>query len=175
MSYISILNHSSSSVCQNGQRRMCTESFEEGLSTILTFSGVWLRVCGRASVRELKRDCVGVCARRFVQRVLKFCEWLRGYGKHTIKHPVPEWNARGHYMHKDVCIKCVWGGRTVHTVWLCACLCLNMRVWVTASVHNISHTILLQYFYTSGRTVSCIIVSLNLETNPMFILLYCSS
>lgn len=87
---------------------MCKESFKEGLSTILTFSSVWLRVCGRASAREFKRDCVGVCARVDLYSVfVKFCEWLRGYGKHTIKHAVPESNARGHYMHKDVCIKCV--------------------------------------------------------------------
>lgn len=175
MSYISILNHSSS-VCQSGQRRMCKESFKEGLSTILTFSRVWMRVCGRAGVREFKRNCVGVCARRFVQRICKvlwMTAWVwKAYYK-TCSARL--WCACGHYMHKDVCIKCVWGGRTVHTVRLCACLCLNVRACVSASVHNISHTILLQYFYTSGRTVSCIIVSLNLgETPPPQCLSYCT-
>lgn len=168
MSYISILNHSSSPVCQNGQRRMCKESFKEGLSTILTFSRVWMRVCGCERVQEELRGCCVDLYSVFV----KFCEWVwKAYYK-TCSARL--WCACSHYMHKEVCIKCVWGGRTVHTVRLCACLCLNVRVCVSASVHNISHTILLQYFYTSGRTVSCIIVSLNLgkKNNVYLIVLF---
>ena len=50
--------------------------------------------------------------------------------------------------------------------------CASVRVSVY--VHIISLTILLQYFYTSGRTVSCIIVSLNLEkkSNVYLIVLF---
>ena len=71
MSYISILNHSSSFVCQNGQRRMCKESFKEGLS-ILTFSGVWaasVLMCECERAQEGLCGCL--CALRFVQRVCK--------------------------------------------------------------------------------------------------------
>lgn len=132
MSYISILNHSSSSVCQNGQRRMCIGEFQGRLVHNIDILVVCGCECERGAV------WVGVCVRVDLYSVfVKFCEWLRGWGRHTIKHAVPESNARGHYMHKDVCIKCVYGARTVHTVWLCACLCLNVRVCVTTSVHNI--------------------------------------
>lgn len=55
-------------------------------------------------------------------------------------------------------------------VWMCACLCLSVRVSVSVYVHIISLTILLQYFYTSGRTVSCIIVSLNLEKSNVYLI-----
>jgi len=94
MSYISIFNHSSSSVCQNGQRRMCMERFNEGLSTILTCSSVWLRVCGCVSVWERERDQEGVCGHwrthRFVQCVcidvwMTECVW-DAYCKHTAPH-----------------------------------------------------------------------------------------
>lgn len=37
-------------------------------------------------------------------------------------------------------------------------------------VHIISLTNLLQYFYTSGRTVSCITVSLNLEKSNVYLI-----
>lgn len=134
MSSISILNHSSSSVCQNGQRRMCKGAFRGRL--VHDIDILVARVCGC----ECERGTVwvGVCARVDLYSVfVKFCEWLRGCGRQTRKHAVPESNARGHYMHKDVCIQCVWGARTVHTVWLCARLCLNVRVCVTTSVHNI--------------------------------------
>lgn len=70
MSYISILNHSSSSVCQNGQRRMCKERFKEGLSTILTCSScmtvsVWACECEKERVQE------GVCGRLRTQRFVQ--------------------------------------------------------------------------------------------------------
>ena len=50
---------------KNGQRRMCKERFEEGLSTILTCSSVWLRVCGWVCecVRESSRGSVWAFAR----------------------------------------------------------------------------------------------------------------
>lgn len=52
-----------------------------------------------------------------------------------------------------------------------ACLCpKRASVCVSVYVHIISLTILLQYFYTSGRTVSCIIVSLNLEKSNVYLI-----
>lgn len=56
--------------------------------------------------------------------------------------------------------------------YVCVCACVSMCVWVCVSVyvHIISLTILLQYFYTSGRTVSCIIVSLNLEKPNVYLI-----
>lgn len=124
--------------------------------------------CAGVRVWESSRGTAWVFARVDLYSVfVKFCEW-RGYGKRTIKHAVPDSDARAAIICIKMCVLSVCeGGRTVHTVRLCACLCLNVRVCVSASVHNISHTILLQYFYTSGRTVSCIIVSLNLgKKNP---------
>lgn len=48
---------------KNGQRRMCMERFNEGLSTILTCSSVWLCerewVCECVWEGEIKRECVG--------------------------------------------------------------------------------------------------------------------
>lgn len=169
MSYISILNHSSSSVCQNGQRRMCMERFNEGLSTILTCSSVWLWVCGCASARERERVQEGVCGRwrahRFVQCVcidvwMSACVW-EAYCKHT----APDSSVRTTIVRMSVCIQyaCV-------RACVCACLCLSVRVCVSVYVHIISLTILLQYFYTSGRTVSCIIVSLNLEKSNVYLI-----
>jgi len=50
------------------------------------------------------------------------------------------------------------------------CVCVSGWVCVSVYVHIISLTILLQYFYTSGRTVSCIIVSLNLEKSNVYLI-----
>lgn len=167
MSYISILNHSLSSVCQNGRRRMCMERFNEGLSTILTCSSVWLRVSGCASVweRERERDQEGVCghwrAHRFVQCVCIDVWMTARVWEAYCKHAAPNSSACSAIVCISVCIQ---------YVCVCACLCLSVRVCVSVYVHIISLTILLQYFYTSGRTVSCIIVSLNLEKSNVYLI-----
>lgn len=117
---------------------------------------------------ESSKGTVWVFARVDLYSVfVKFCEWLRGYGKRTIKHAVPDSDARA----AIICIKtsvlsvCEGVGRYIQCN--CVHVCASTCACVSASVHNISHTILLQYFYTSGRTVSCIIVSLNLgKRNP---------
>lgn len=132
MSYISILNHSSSSVCQNGQRRMCKESFKEGLSTILTFSRVWMRVW------ESSRGTAWVFARVDLYSVfVKFCEWLRGYGKHTIKHAVPDSDARAAIICIKTCVLsvCEGVGRYIQCdcVHVCAstCACVFPHLSIT--------------------------------------------
>lgn len=74
---------------------------------------------------------------------------------------------RGYCMHFGVYKKCACAGGCMR---VCACLCLNVWACVLVYVHIISLTILLQYFYTSGRTVSCIIVSLNLEKSNVYLI-----
>lgn len=54
--------------------------------------------------------------------------------------------------------------------YVCVCVSKRAGVCVSVNVHIISLTILLQYFYTSGRTVSCIIVSLNLEKSNVYLI-----
>lgn len=82
------------------------------------------------------------------------------YGKHTVNTQRPA-RARATIVCMSVCIQ---------YVCVCACLCRSVRVCVSVYVHIISLTILLQYFYTSGRTVSCIIVSLNLEKSNVYLI-----
>lgn len=130
-----------------------------------------------ASVRvwESSRGTAWVFARVDLYSVfVKFCEWLRGYGKRTIKHAVPDSDARAAIICIKTCVLSVCEGVGRYIQCDCVHVCLNVRVCVSASVHNISHTILLQYFYTSGRTVSCIIVSLNLGKKKPQCLSYCT-
>lgn len=136
--------------------------FNEGLSTILTCSSVWLWVC--VGVRVWERDQGGSVWALARTSICTVCLYRRVndcvYGKHTVntRWPTHTW---------------LW---YVYTEWvrarLCAyaCLCLSVRVCVSVYVHIISLTILLQYFYTSGRTVSCIIVSLNLEKSNVYLI-----
>lgn len=114
-----------------------------------------------------ERDQEGVCGRwrthRFVQCVcidvwMTACVW-EAYCKHSA------WfECAGDYgMHVSV-----------YTVCACVCVCMSVSkragVCVSVNVHIISLTILLQYFYTSGRTVFCIIVSLNLEKSNVYLI-----
>lgn len=74
------------------------------------------------------------------------------------KHAAPQTECSRHYcMHLRVCMS------VSKSVGVCVCV---FKVYV----HIISLTILLQYFYTSGRTVSCIIVSLNLEKSNVYLI-----
>lgn len=118
-------------------------------------SGVWLYVCVCmcGCVDGVVRMCVSAgtsictgCLYRCVSRRGRVCR------EYT-------------YVQNSTCVcVCVY-------LWY-ACLCVQnayacLCVFTCASafqyyVNIISLTILLQYFYTSGRTVSCIIVSLNL-------------
>lgn len=78
--------------------------------------------------------------------------------KAYFKHAAPQSERSRHYcMHLRVCMS------VSKSVWVCVCV---FKVYV----HIISLTILLQYFYTSGRTVSCIIVSLNLEKSNVYLI-----
>lgn len=61
--------------------------------------------------------------------------------------------------------------RTTYSVCARKCVCISKSAKVVSLyVHIISLTILFQYFYTSGRTVSCIIVSLNLGNSNVYLI-----
>lgn len=133
MSYISILNHSSLSVCQNGQRRMCMERFNEGLFTILTCSSVWLSVWVCECERE--RDQGGVCGRWrahwFVQCVcidvwMIVCVW-----EAYCKHAALLLSVRVTIVCMSVCIQYVCA---------CACLCLSECVFQYMSISFLSQS-----------------------------------
>lgn len=120
-----------------------------------------VRVCVRERVQE------GVCrclrAHQFVQCVcidvwMTACVW-----EAYCKHAAPDSSVRATIVCMTVCVLCA-------RARVYACLCLSVRVCVSVYVHIISLTILLQYFYTSGRTVSCIIVSLNLEKSNVYLI-----
>lgn len=121
------------------------------------YDWVSMQVC--MCERDQEGVCGCWCAHQFVQCVcidvwMTICVWWT-YCKHTARLKC----AQDYCMHVRV-----------YTVCVCACLCQSVRVCVSVYVHIISLTILLQYFYTSGRTVSCIIVSLNLENSNVYVI-----
>lgn len=158
MSYISILNHSSSSVCQKTARGECV--CRGSMKACPQYWHVVVYdfecVCESVWETEFKRECVGVCAHIDLYSVcidvwMTTCVW-----EAYCKHAAPDSSVRATVVCMSVCV--------------CACLCLSVRECVSVYIHIISLTILLQYFYTSGRTVSCIIVSLNLEKSNVYLI-----
>lgn len=130
MSHISILNHSSSSVCQkkkkkNGRRRMYMEGFNEGLSTILTCSNVWLRVC--VGVRVWERDQEGVCghwhAHRFVQCVCIDVWMTARVWEAYCKHAAPDSSVRAAIVCMPVCVHSMCVHVCVLSVRVCFSIC----------------------------------------------------
>lgn len=120
---------------KNGQRRTCKERFNEGLSTILTCSSVWLWACGCASacVRERERDQGGVRGRRrthqFVQCVcidvwMTACVWETYF-----KHAAPDWRA---------CVTIV-----------CMCVCMSVSKCVGVCLKYMSISFLSQSCYST--------------------------
>lgn len=159
MSYISILNHSSSSVCQmargecvwRGSMKACPQYWHV---VVYDFACVGVQVC----VCERKRSRGSVWALAHTS-ICTVCLYRCVYGKHTVN------------THLRVCatMACM----SVCIQYVCVCMSVSKCADVSFSilyVHIISLTILLQYFYTSGRTVSCIIVSLNLEKSNVYLI-----
>lgn len=129
-------------------------------------ASAWACECVCAWERVQGGVCGRLRAHRFVQCVC-IDVWMTAcvYGKHTVNMQRPT----------RVCARLLYASQWVSvwvSEWVRACMSVSKRasVCVSVYVHIISLTILLQYFYTSGRTVSCIIVSLNLEKSNVYLI-----
>lgn len=106
---------------KNGQRRMCWERFNEGSSTVLTCSRVWLWLRGRASVCVWERESPGGSAWAYARTsICTVCLYRR----------VNERGRSSVNTHSPVCV----------CVGLCACLCQSVRAFQYMSISFLSQS-----------------------------------